>query len=82
MIFPITELLDEQESIAWVEKHFHPKGLAVPRLRSDTRKRRVSFASTSAALSITAVTTASGPITSIREPSLRGAIWSRAVWCC
>ena len=30
MIFPITELLDEQESIAWVEKHFHPKGLQCP----------------------------------------------------
>jgi transposase-like protein len=30
MIFPITELLDEQESIAWVEKHFHPKGVQCP----------------------------------------------------
>lgn len=30
MIFPITELLDEHESIAWVEKHFHPKGLQCP----------------------------------------------------
>jgi len=31
MIFPITELLDEQESLAWVEKYFHPKGLRCPR---------------------------------------------------
>jgi transposase-like protein len=30
MIFPITELLDEQESVAWVEKYFHPKGLHCP----------------------------------------------------
>jgi transposase-like protein len=31
MIFPITELLDAQESVAWVEKYFHPKGLRCPR---------------------------------------------------
>jgi transposase-like protein len=30
MIFPITELLDETESLAWVEKSFHPKGLNCP----------------------------------------------------
>ena len=30
MIFPITELLDEQESVAWVEKYFHPQGLHCP----------------------------------------------------
>jgi len=30
MIFPITELLDEQESQVWVEKYFHPKGLYCP----------------------------------------------------
>ena len=30
MIFPITELLDETESLAWVEKYFHPKGLDCP----------------------------------------------------
>src|SRR5215510_11828152 len=30
MIFPISELLDERESQAWVEKHFHPKGLRCP----------------------------------------------------
>ena len=30
MIFPITELLDEQESLVWVEKHFHPQGLQCP----------------------------------------------------
>jgi len=30
MIFPITELLDEHESRAWVENYFHPKGLRCP----------------------------------------------------
>ena len=30
MIFPITELVDEQESLVWVEKHFHPHGLQCP----------------------------------------------------
>ena len=27
MSFPIAELLEETESLAWVEKYFHPKGL-------------------------------------------------------
>ena len=31
MIFPITELLDEQESMVWVERHFHPQGLQCPK---------------------------------------------------
>ena len=31
MIFPITELLDEQGSMVWLERHFHPKGLQCPR---------------------------------------------------
>src|SRR5262245_8712517 len=30
MIFPITELGDERESRAWVERHFHPQGLRCP----------------------------------------------------
>lgn len=31
MIFPLTELLDEQESMVWLERHFHPQGLQCPR---------------------------------------------------
>ena len=31
MIFPITELLDEQESMVWVERHFHPQALQCPK---------------------------------------------------
>jgi transposase-like protein len=30
MIFPITDLLDDQESLEWVGKYFHPKGLRCP----------------------------------------------------
>jgi transposase-like protein len=30
MIFPIADLLDEQQSVAWVEKYFHPRGLRCP----------------------------------------------------
>ena len=30
MIFPITELLDDHESLVWIEKHVHPQGLRCP----------------------------------------------------
>jgi transposase-like protein len=30
MIFPITELLSDQASMGWIEKHFHPPGLRCP----------------------------------------------------
>lgn len=30
MIFPITDLLSESESVAWIEQHFHPHGLVCP----------------------------------------------------
>jgi len=30
MIFPIADLLDEQQSLKWVEKSFHPRGLRCP----------------------------------------------------
>jgi transposase-like protein len=31
MIFPITDLLDKRESMAWGEKYFPPHGLRCPR---------------------------------------------------
>ena len=40
MIFPITDLLDEQESIKWVEKYFHPKKLRCPGCGATTRQAR------------------------------------------
>lgn len=40
MIFPITDLLDEQESLAWVGKHFHPKKLRCPGCAATTRQAR------------------------------------------
>ena len=44
MIFPITELLDKQESQTWVENYFHPKGLHCPRCgatRAEAREFRM-----------------------------------------
>ena len=40
MIFPITDLLDEQESIEWVEKYFHPDGLKCPGCGATTAEAR------------------------------------------
>lgn len=41
MIFPITDLLDDQESAQWVEKYFHPKGLRCPGCGATTHLARV-----------------------------------------
>ena len=30
MDFPIVDLLDDETSTAWLQKHFHPKGLKCP----------------------------------------------------
>ncbi len=35
MDFPIIDLLDMDESIAWLEKHFHPDGLKCPHCQAD-----------------------------------------------
>jgi transposase-like protein len=40
MIFPITDLLGEQESVEWVEKYFHPNGLRCPRCGDTTEHAR------------------------------------------
>ena len=40
MIFPITELLADQESLAWVEKYFHLKGLRCPGCGATTQQAR------------------------------------------
>lgn len=40
MIFPITELIDAQESLAWVETHFHPKGLQCPKCGAPKHEAR------------------------------------------
>jgi transposase-like protein len=34
MDFPITDLLDEEQSQHWVEQHFHPEGLHCPRCQA------------------------------------------------
>ncbi len=30
MIFPITDLLSHEQSVAWIEQHFHPQGFHCP----------------------------------------------------
>jgi transposase-like protein len=43
--FPIDELLDEQASLAWLERHLHPQGLCCPRCGQTDRRlaRRGTF---------------------------------------
>lgn len=40
MIFPLTELLDDQESLKWVERYFHPQGLRCPGCGATTQHAR------------------------------------------
>ena len=40
MIFPIAELLDEQQSLKWVESYFHPKRLRCPGCGATTKSAR------------------------------------------
>lgn len=51
MIFPIAELLDEQQSVQWMEKYFHPKRLRCPGCGAATKFAR-EFRTIGAALSI------------------------------
>lgn len=34
MLFPITELLSREASLAWIEEHFHPDGLRCPKCQA------------------------------------------------
>jgi len=40
MEFPITELLDYENSVEWILKHFHPKGLVCPKCQKGLRQSR------------------------------------------
>lgn len=40
MLFPITELLSHAQSVAWLEKHFHPAGLCCPACRAAREQAR------------------------------------------
>ena len=40
MDFPIIDLLDEELSVAWLMKHFHPEGLKCPHCRADHDEAR------------------------------------------
>jgi transposase-like protein len=41
MIFPITDLLDVQESIQWMTTYFHPNGLRCPGCNATTAQARL-----------------------------------------
>jgi transposase-like protein len=41
MIFPITDLLDIQESIEWMTRYFHPNGLRCPGCKATTTQARL-----------------------------------------
>jgi transposase-like protein len=41
MIFPITELLSDEASSVWIEKHFHLKGLRCPSCGVKKQKARI-----------------------------------------
>ena len=40
MDFPITDLLDEEQSVAWLMRYFHPNGLRCSHCQADYRKAR------------------------------------------
>lgn len=40
MEFPITELLEYEPSVAWILKHFHPKGLKCPKCQRGVEQAR------------------------------------------
>jgi len=40
MDFPIIDLLDEEQSEAWLMKHFHPEGLKCPHCQADNAEGR------------------------------------------
>lgn len=40
MEFPITELLDYENSMAWILKHFHAKGLKCPKCKAGLEQSR------------------------------------------
>ena len=40
MDFPIVDLLDDEISMAWLQKHFHPQGLKCPHCHADVEQAR------------------------------------------
>lgn len=48
MEFPITKLLDYENSVEWILKHFHPKGLKCPKCqKSIDQSRKFRYTQTS-----------------------------------
>jgi transposase-like protein len=40
MLFPITDLLSHEQSVAWLEQHFHPEGLRCPHCNASHEQAR------------------------------------------
>lgn len=40
MLFPITDLLSHEQSVAWLEQHFHPEGLRCPGCKAGREQAR------------------------------------------
>ena len=40
MIFPITDLMDEQASMKWLLRHLHPRGLRCPQCQANLQRAR------------------------------------------
>jgi transposase-like protein len=40
MIFPVTDLLDNEQSEQWLREHFHPEGMRCPKCGSGEARRR------------------------------------------
>jgi hypothetical protein len=81
MIFPITELLDEQESMMWIERPCHPKGLQCPRCGAAKHEAR-EFREHKSGIVDDRVTTATVPITFIRGPCWQAVPWLPGEWFC
>jgi transposase-like protein len=52
MDFPIIDLLDEEMSMAWLMKHFHPQGLKCPHCQSRHDEARFFRANTGSGLPV------------------------------
>ncbi len=52
MDFPIIDLLDEELSVAWLMKHFHPDGLKCPHCEADSLEARYFRTNVGSGLSV------------------------------
>jgi len=60
MDFPITDLLDEDRSVAWLMEHFHPDGLSCPHCQADHSEARYFRSNVRSGLSVYRCTVCDG----------------------